>query len=42
MALAAIASEDQRFPIHSGFDVEAIRSALRDAGNGASLRGATA
>ena len=41
MALAAIAAEDQRFPIHSGFDVEAISAALRDAENGASLRGAS-
>lgn len=39
MALAAIAAEDQRFPVHSGFDIDAINSALRDAENGASLRG---
>ena len=39
--LAAIAAEDQRFPVHSGFDVEAINAALRDAENGASLRGAS-
>ena len=39
MALAAIAAEDQRFPIHNGFDLEAISAALRDAENGASLRG---
>ncbi|MEM6598874.1 MAG: monofunctional biosynthetic peptidoglycan transglycosylase [Cyanobacteria bacterium P01_C01_bin.69] len=41
MALAAIAAEDQRFPLHNGFDVEAIKSAIRDAENGASLRGAS-
>jgi monofunctional glycosyltransferase len=39
--LAAIAAEDQRFPMHGGFDVEAINTALRDAENGASLRGAS-
>ena len=41
MALAAIAAEDQRFPMHSGFDIEAITTALRDAESGASLRGAS-
>ena len=39
MALAAITAEDQRFPIHSGFDVEAINAAIREAESGASLRG---
>lgn len=39
MGLAAIAAEDQKFPIHSGFDVDAISAALRDAESGASLRG---
>ncbi len=39
MALAAIAAEDQRFPTHRGFDIEAINAALREAENGASLRG---
>lgn len=39
--LAAIASEDQRFPTHRGFDEEAIKAALRDADGGASLRGAS-
>ena len=41
MALAAIAAEDQRFPTHSGFDVDAINAALKDAESGASLRGAS-
>lgn len=39
MALAAITAEDQRFPVHNGFDVDAINAALRDAESGASLRG---
>ncbi len=39
MALAAIAAEDQRFPMHSGFDIDAINAAIRDAESGASLRG---
>ncbi len=41
MAIAAIAAEDQRFPIHNGFDLDAINAALRDAENGANLRGAS-
>ena len=41
MALAAIAAEDQRFPTHNGFDVDAINAAIRDAQGGASLRGAS-
>ena len=41
MAIAAIAAEDQRFPTHNGFDIEAINAAIRDAENGANLRGAS-
>ena len=41
MALAAIAAEDQRFPTHSGFDIEAINAAIKEADEGASLRGAS-
>ncbi|MFN7781241.1 MAG: monofunctional biosynthetic peptidoglycan transglycosylase [Lysobacterales bacterium] len=41
LAIAVVASEDQRFPQHSGFDVEAIRSALEDAREGGRLRGAS-
>ena len=41
MALAAIAAEDQRFPLHSGFDIDAINAAIRDAESGANLRGAS-
>ncbi len=40
-ALAVIASEDQKFPDHNGFDVEAIRMALGDALHGERLRGAS-
>ena len=40
-ALAAIAAEDQKFPDHHGFDVEAIQSAVGEARNGGRLRGAS-
>jgi len=40
-ALAVIASEDQKFPDHNGFDVEAIRMALGVALQGGRLRGAS-
>ena len=40
-AVAVIASEDQKFPDHHGFDVEAIRMALGDALQGGRLRGAS-
>ena len=39
--LAVIAAEDQRFPDHNGFDVDAIRAALDDARQGERLRGAS-
>ena len=39
--LAVIAAEDQRFPDHHGFDVDAIRAALEDALQGERLRGAS-
>ncbi|HEY9662426.1 MAG TPA: monofunctional biosynthetic peptidoglycan transglycosylase [Allocoleopsis sp.] len=41
MALAAIASEDQRFPDHHGFDLEAIEQAYTDYQQGGDLRGAS-
>ena len=41
MAIAVIASEDQLFPKHSGFDLDAINQALRDSERGAGLRGAS-
>ncbi|BDZ72482.1 monofunctional biosynthetic peptidoglycan transglycosylase [Methylophaga marina] len=40
-ALAVITSEDQRFPIHQGFDVDAIMNALNEAEEGGRLRGAS-
>lgn len=39
--LAAIASEDQRFYQHSGFDFIQLKKALRDKVNGKPLRGAS-
>lgn len=41
LALAVVAAEDQRFPSHWGFDLEAIQSALQDRQRGASRRGAS-
>jgi len=40
-ALAVVASEDQRFPMHQGFDFDAIVSALKAASRGQELRGAS-
>lgn len=40
-ALAVVTSEDQRFPIHKGFDFDAIVSALKAASKGKALRGAS-
>lgn len=39
--LAMMAAEDQRFPAHTGFDLEAIRSALAQAESRSRLRGAS-
>lgn len=41
MKMAVIASEDQRFPEHYGFDVKAIRQALSESRKGEGLRGAS-
>ena len=41
LAVAVIASEDQRFFTHHGFDMAAIQMALEDARRGDSLRGAS-
>lgn len=41
VALAVITSEDQRFPLHQGFDVDAIIKALNEAEDGGRLRGAS-
>lgn len=40
-ALAVVASEDQRFPTHYGFDVESIRAAIRERERRGHLRGAS-
>ena len=40
-ALAVLAAEDQRFPIHRGFDFKQIQRALVDAGAGEDARGAS-
>ncbi|WP_266158558.1 monofunctional biosynthetic peptidoglycan transglycosylase [Dyella silvatica] len=39
--LAMVASEDQKFPFHHGFDVDAIQDALDAADDGKRLRGAS-
>jgi monofunctional biosynthetic peptidoglycan transglycosylase len=41
MRLAVVASEDQKFPSHGGFDTEAIAEALRDRELGGRVRGAS-
>lgn len=41
LALAVVASEDQRFPEHHGFDFRQIRQALREAQRGGRMRGAS-
>lgn len=41
MALAVVASEDQRFPTHSGIDFISIRKAFNEYGDGEGLRGAS-
>jgi monofunctional biosynthetic peptidoglycan transglycosylase len=40
-AIAVIASEDQRFPFHAGFDFAQIREAVRASEHGRRLRGAS-
>jgi monofunctional biosynthetic peptidoglycan transglycosylase len=40
-AIAVIASEDQQFPFHTGFDLDSIRQAVRDSERGKRLRGAS-
>ncbi|MDN5924757.1 MAG: monofunctional biosynthetic peptidoglycan transglycosylase [Xanthomonadales bacterium] len=39
--LAMVASEDQKFPFHHGFDVASIQNAISDAEQGERLRGAS-
>ncbi len=41
LPLAVVASEDQRFPDHRGFDVDQIRKALDEAQRGRRARGAS-
>jgi monofunctional glycosyltransferase len=40
-AIAVIASEDQQFPFHAGFDFKSIREAVRASEHGRRLRGAS-
>ncbi|MBS0364971.1 MAG: monofunctional biosynthetic peptidoglycan transglycosylase [Proteobacteria bacterium] len=40
-AIAVIASEDQQFPFHAGFDFDSIRAAVRASERGRHLRGAS-
>jgi monofunctional biosynthetic peptidoglycan transglycosylase len=41
LPIAIIASEDQKFPVHHGFDVQAIQDAMDEADEGQRLRGAS-
>lgn len=41
LPIAVVAAEDQKFPQHRGFDLDAIRSALDAADEGGRLRGAS-
>lgn len=41
LALAVVASEDQRFPFHGGIDFDAIQDALEERRDGGRLRGAS-
>ena len=40
-ALAVVTSEDQKFPLHSGFDLKAIQQALKERERRGGLRGAS-
>jgi monofunctional biosynthetic peptidoglycan transglycosylase len=41
MKLAVIAAEDQKFPLHDGFDIESIKDAIDEKMSGDRLRGAS-
>jgi monofunctional glycosyltransferase len=41
LPIALIAAEDQKFPFHHGFDLDAIHDAIADAEDGDRLRGAS-
>jgi monofunctional biosynthetic peptidoglycan transglycosylase len=40
-AIAVVASEDQQFPFHAGFDLKSIRESVRASEKGKKLRGAS-
>lgn len=40
-ALAMVAAEDQKFPVHNGFDMDAIEDALAEQRDGGRVRGAS-
>jgi monofunctional biosynthetic peptidoglycan transglycosylase len=39
--IAVVAAEDQKFPVHAGFDFDAIQDAIEDGGDGGPSRGAS-
>ena len=41
VGIAVVAAEDQKFPIHAGFDFDAIADAIEDGGDGGPSRGAS-
>jgi monofunctional biosynthetic peptidoglycan transglycosylase len=41
LPIALVAAEDQKFPLHHGFDFDAIQSAIAEADDGERLRGAS-
>ena len=41
VAIAVVASEDQKFPDHAGFDFDAIADAIEDSADGGPMRGAS-
>ena len=41
LAISVVAAEDQKFPIHAGFDFDAIADAIEDGGDGGPARGAS-
>jgi monofunctional glycosyltransferase len=41
LPIAVVAAEDQKFPIHAGFDFDAIADALEDSADGGPSRGAS-
>ncbi|MEP6881400.1 MAG: monofunctional biosynthetic peptidoglycan transglycosylase [Dokdonella sp.] len=41
LPIALVSAEDQKFPTHHGFDVDAIQTALAEAEDGSRLRGAS-